>query len=85
MQSFIEIEFVIWKTSVARGPFLSATLKSNKRLKIPGQIELNVNFNYIEMSINRFSSEQPPSLIYVELYVLSPRRFYFLPSLSSRA
>ena len=80
--TFIEIEFVIWKKSVGRGPFSSANPGSNKKLKIPGQIELNVNFIYSEMSINCFSREQLPSLIYVGLYVLSLRRFYFLPTFS---
>ena len=44
MQSFIEREIVIWKKSVGSGLFLSATPGSNKQLKTPGQIELNVNF-----------------------------------------
>ena len=59
MQSFIEIEFVIWKKSMGRGPFLSATPGSNKGLKTPGQIELNVNFTYNKVL---------PSLMYIGLY-----------------
>ena len=52
MQSFVEKEFVIWKKSMERGPLLSATSGSNKGLKTPGQIELNVNFTYNKVSIN---------------------------------
>ena len=85
MQSFIEAEFLIWKKSVGRGPFLSATPGSNKGWTTPCQIELNVNFTYNKASINCFSREQLPSLIYVELYVLSLRRFYFLPTFTCRA
>ena len=59
MQSFIEIEFVIWEKSMGRGPFLPATPGSNKVLKTPGQIELNVNFTYNKVL---------PSLMYIGLY-----------------
>ena len=44
MQSFIEIEFVIWEKSMRRGPSLPTTAGLNKGLRTPGQIELNVNF-----------------------------------------
>ena len=51
------------KKSVGKGPFLSPILGSKKRLKTPGQIELNMNFTHSEMSIICFSREQLPSLI----------------------
>ena len=44
IQSFIEIEFVIWEKSMGRVPFLSPTPGSNKGLKTSSQIELNMNF-----------------------------------------
>ena len=52
MESFIEVEFLIWKKSVGRGPFLSVTPGSNKGWTTPCQIELNVNFTYNKASIN---------------------------------
>ena len=54
MQSFIEIELVIWTKSVGRGPILSPTPTTNNRLKTLGQIELNMNFPYIKISTNYF-------------------------------
>ena len=76
---------LIWKKSVGRSTFLSRTPGSKKRLKTSGQIELNMNFTYTKMFINCFSREQLPSIIDVELYLLSLRRFYFLPTFSCLA
>ena len=62
MQSFIKIEFAIWKKSIGKGSIFVRNPMSNKRLKTPGQIELNVNFTYNKVSINCFFREQLPSI-----------------------
>ena len=85
MKSIIEIELVVWKKIVEKGPFLSLTPGSNKESKTPSQIELNINFTYTNMFMNYFFREQLPSLIYMELYVLSVSTFYFLQTFSCHA
>ena len=57
MQGFIEVELMIWKKSMGRGPFLSPTPGSNKGLKTPCQTELNMSFTYTKMRINCFIRE----------------------------
>ena len=66
MQNFTKMRFLIGKKNVWEAVyFLFATPGSNKGLKTPDQIDLHVNFIYNKVSINCFSWEQLPSLIYV--------------------
>ena len=65
MQNLTKMEFLIAKNVWEGVHFLSATPGSNERLKTPDQIYLHVNLIYNKVSINWFSREQLPSLIYV--------------------
>ena len=65
MQNFTKMGFLIGKNVWEEVHFLSATLGAYKGLKTPDQIYLHVNFIYNKVSINCFSQEQLPFLIYV--------------------